>query len=55
MTLRIANPGSGAPLGLRSAYSRRRAPKWVGVRSVECIIGVPGGIEERPLRAEERG
>jgi len=41
-------------MGLRSAYPRGGAPKWGEVRSVECIIGAPVGIEELPSRAEER-
>ena len=54
MKLRRANPGSGAPMGLRSAYPRGGALTRGGVRSVECIIGAPEGIEELPSRAEER-
>jgi len=46
---------SGAPMGLRSAYHRGGAPKKGGVRSVECIIGAPVGIEELPSRADQRG
>jgi len=46
---------SGAPMGLRSAYSRGGAPKIDGVRSVECIIETLVGIEELPSWAEERG
>jgi len=45
---------TGAPMRLRSAYHRGGAPKWGGVRSVECIIGAPFGIEELPSQAEER-
>jgi len=55
MKWRRGNPGSGAQLGLRSAYPRRGAPKRGGVRSVECIIGGPVGIEDLPSRAEECG
>ena len=55
MKLRRANPGSGALMGLRSAYPRGGAPKGGGVKSVECTIGAPEGIEELPSRAEERG
>jgi len=51
MKLRRANPGSGAPMGLRSAYPRGGAPKRGGGRSVECTIGAPEGIEELPSRA----
>ena len=40
-------------MGLRSAYSRGGAPKRGAVRSVECIIGAPVGIEELPSQAEE--
>jgi len=46
---------SGAPMGLRSAHPRGGAPRRGGVRSVECIIGAPVGIEELPSRAEEPG
>jgi len=46
---------SRAPMGLRSAYPRCGAPKRGVVRSVECIMGAPVGIEELPYRAEERG
>jgi len=46
---------SGALMGLRSAYPREGAPKRGWVRSVECIIGAPVGIEELPSRAEECG
>ena len=45
---------SGAPMGLRSAYPRGGVPKRGGVRSVECIIGAPVGIEELPSQPEER-
>jgi len=55
MKLRRVNPGSRAPMGLRSAYPRGGAPTRGGVRSVECIIRAPEGIEEFPSRAEERG
>jgi hypothetical protein len=54
MKLRRANPVSGALMGLRSAYPRGGAPRRGGVRSLECIIGAPEGIEELPSRAEER-
>jgi len=40
-------------MGLRSAYHRAGAPKRGGVRSVECIIGALGGIEELPTWAEK--
>ena len=46
---------SGAPMGLRSAYSRGGEPQSGGVRSVECIIGALVGIEELPSQAGERG
>ena len=54
MKLRRANPGSGAPMGLRSAYARGGALKRDGVRSVECITGAPEGIEELPSKDKER-
>jgi len=41
-------------MGLRSAYPRGGEPKRGGVRSMECIIGVPVGIEELPSQAVER-
>jgi len=42
-------------MGLRSAHRREGAPKRGGVRSVECIIGSPLGIEELPSQTEEPG
>jgi hypothetical protein len=51
---RRANPGSGAQMGLRSAYPRGGTPTSGGVRSVQCILGVPEGIEVLPSWAEKR-
>jgi hypothetical protein len=42
-------------MGLRGADPREGALKRGGVWRVECIIGVPVGIEELPSRADERG
>ena len=46
---------SRALMGLRSTYPRGGVLTWGGVRSVECIIGAPVGIEKLPSRAEECG
>jgi hypothetical protein len=39
-------------MGLRSAYPRGGAPKTGEVKSVECILGAPEGIEELPFLEE---
>jgi len=46
---------SRAPMGLRSAYPTGAAPRRSGLRSGECIIGAPVGIEELSSQTEERG
>jgi len=46
---------SGAPMGLRSAYSSGGVQKRGRVWSVECIIGEPVKIEELPSQGLERG
>jgi len=42
-------------MGFRSIHPRGGTPKRGGVRSVDCIIGAPVGIEEIPSRADEYG
>jgi hypothetical protein len=55
MKSRRAYRGSGVPLGLTRAYPRGRAPQRSGLRTVECMIGMPVEVEVLPSRAEERG
>jgi len=41
--------------GIEECLSQRRSARKGGVRSIECIIGAPVGIEELPSQADEHG
>jgi hypothetical protein len=42
-------------MGLTRAFPSGRAQQRGGLRSVECMIGMPVEVEVLPSRAEERG